>query len=180
MQTIPMRDSPILATVEAFLMSLTLSGDDVINPGERSERAVAARIEETTGYALARAGHIHRWRIEAALRHLGLHVGQEMVLLHLWGAEGPTQAELAERLGVEPPTLTKMLGRMEQAGLIVRRRDESDARCARVYLTSAGRALEEPVHLAWCQVESRAFAAMTPEERADLRRILAAVRDNLC
>ena len=136
-------------------------------------------ISETTGYLLARACKAHRGNVGAALAAVGLHVGQEMVLLHLWRRHGLTPSELAERLGVEPPTVTNMLSRMERADLLERRRDPEDARCTRVYLTEKGRELREPVERCWQEAENRAFAGITTEEEALLRGLLVRVHDNL-
>jgi DNA-binding MarR family transcriptional regulator len=53
--------------------------------------------------------------------------------------EGSSQRELAEHMHIEPPTLVRHLDKLAHEGLVERRRDESDRRVARVYLTSAGR-----------------------------------------
>jgi DNA-binding MarR family transcriptional regulator len=139
----------------------------------------ARAIGKTTGYLLARVCKAHRGNVGAALAEVGLHVGQEMVLLHLWRRDGLTPSELAEALGVEPPTVTNMLSRMERTGLLKRCRDPQDARCTRVYLTERGRELREPVERCWEVVEERAFAGVTAEEKALLRRLLVRIHDNL-
>lgn len=136
-------------------------------------------IGETTGYLLARACKAHRGRVGAGLSEVGLHVGQEMVLSHLWTEDGLTPSELAERLGVEPPTVTNMLSRMEKGGLLERCRDPKDARCTRVYLTERGRELREPVERRWEAVQERAFAGFTAEEEDLLRELLIRIHDNL-
>jgi len=102
-----------------------------------------------------------------------------MVLLHLWGQDGLTPSELADRLGVEPPTVTNMLSRMEKAGYLERCRDMRDARCTRVYLTEQGRELHEPVERRWEAVQERAFAGITAEEEAQLRGLLGRIQANL-
>jgi MarR family transcriptional regulator, organic hydroperoxide resistance regulator len=137
------------------------------------------RIQETVGYLLARVGRAHRAGVSTRLAEVGLHVGQEMVLVYLWDQDGRSQTELAERLEVEPPTLTRMLSRMERCGFVERRRDPEDGRIFRVYLTPEGRALREPVEAGWMEVEDRAFANLTLEERLLLRRLLLQVRANL-
>jgi DNA-binding MarR family transcriptional regulator len=81
-------------------------------------------IGETTGYLLARVCKVYRSSVGDALAEVGLHVGQEMVLLHLWQRDGLTPSELARTLGVEPPTVTNMLSRMEKGGLLKRCRDQ--------------------------------------------------------
>lgn len=108
-----------------------------------------------------------------------MHVGQEMVLSHLWRRDGLAPSELAGLLGVEPPTVTNMLSRMERAGLLERCRDQRDARCTRVYLTEKGQDLRGPVERHWKTVQERAFAGITAEEEALLSGLLARVRDNL-
>ena len=146
-----------------------------------------APIKETVGYALAQLCKAHRQSIDSALKRISagcgdgheLHVGQEMTLLELWQEEGITQSQLAERMCVEPPTATRMLQRMESAGLIVRRPDVDDARISRVYLSPVGRSLEAQIEHSWAEVEERATAGLTTEERMLLRRLLIQVRSNL-
>ncbi|GAB4435822.1 MAG: MarR family transcriptional regulator [Chloroflexi bacterium OHK40] len=138
------------------------------------------RIQDTVGFTLAQLCKAHRYAVDEALREHGLRAGQEMILLQLWAGEGLTQTELAERLAVEPPTVTRMLQRMEAEQLLERRPDPDDARVSRVYLTQRGRSLEAAVTAAWQAVDERLTAGMTLEERLLLRRILAQGRANLC
>ena len=102
-----------------------------------------------------------------------------MVLSHLWGQDGLTPSELADRLGVEPPTITNMLSRMEKAGFLERCRDPRDARCTRVHLTGKGRELREPVESRWEAVQRNALAGITAEEETLLRGLLGRIQDNL-
>lgn len=136
-------------------------------------------IEETAGFALAKACRAHRVNVGAALAGVGLHVGQEMVLLELWKEDGLKGGELAARLRVEPPTVTRMIQRLEGCGLVERRKDPDDARSFRVCLTENGRALEGPVRERWGQVEERAFRGMSEAEKSLLRELLSRVRENL-
>jgi DNA-binding MarR family transcriptional regulator len=102
-----------------------------------------------------------------------------MVLSHLWEQDGLTPSELADRLGVEPPTITNMLSRMEKGGFLERCRDQRDARCTRVHLTEKGRELREPVESRWEAMQRDAFARMTAEEEALLSGLLDRIHDNL-
>lgn len=139
----------------------------------------AGRIGGTAGFALAKACRAHRARVGAALAEVGLHVGQEMVLLELWEEDGLKGGELASRLGVEPPTVSRMLGRLEGCGLLERRRDPKDARSFRVYLTDRGRDLRGPVEDLWRRVEEEAFEGMSEYEKLLLKGLLSRVRENL-
>lgn len=138
-----------------------------------------SEIKESVGYALAQLCKAHRYSVDTALRAHNLRVGQEMILLELWGNEGLTQSQLVERLCVEPPTVTKMLQRMEGEGLIERRPDPEDARVSRVFLGLQGRAIEAEVAAAWGSVERRLTAGLSGEERLLLRRLLLHARQNL-
>ena len=133
-------------------------------------------VKETTGFALAKVCKAHRGSVGGMLAEVGLHVGQEMVLIELWQADGLRGGELACRLGVEPPTVTKMLRRLEGFGLVERRTDPADARSFRVYLTEKGRAMEGPVLRCWERAEQRTFAGLGSSERRELGRLLTKVR----
>jgi DNA-binding MarR family transcriptional regulator len=139
----------------------------------------ARSIKETTSYTLAKVCRAHRGSVGDLLAEIGLHVGQEMVLIELWEQDGLRGGELAERLGVEPPTVTKMLRRLENCGLVTRRQDPEDARSFRVYLTSEGRSLEGPVHRCWESAEEEILAGMSAGERRTFHRLLTKVRANL-
>lgn len=137
------------------------------------------QIQDYLGFQLLQAQRAHRARAEAALSKLGLHTGQEMLLLRLWREEGMPQSQLAAAMGVEPPTATKMLQRMEHAGLIERRPDPDDARISRVYLTERGRALEQPVLEIWRALETQTTSGLSDAEQALLRRLLMQIKTNL-
>ncbi len=136
-------------------------------------------MRETIGYMMVLVSKAHRNLVSAALADLGLYLGQEILLMYLWEEDGLTQSELVERMEVEPPTLTKMLNRMEKCGLLQRRRCSEDARSCRVYLTDAGYALKEPVYKIWHKLEKRILADLTIEEQLLFRRLLMQVRKNL-
>ncbi len=136
-------------------------------------------VKETTGFALAKVCRAHRGNVGGMLAEVGLHVGQEMVLIELWQADGLRGGELACRLGVEPPTVTKMLRRLENFGLVERRPDPDDARSFQVHLTSEGRELEDPVSRCFVRAEEKTLAGLDPSERRDLARLLAKMRAGL-
>ncbi|KAF3886998.1 MULTISPECIES: MarR family winged helix-turn-helix transcriptional regulator [Nostocales] len=135
--------------------------------------------QETLCYLIVQVCKAHRNEACKVLSDMGLHIGQEILLIHLWENDGLIQSDLAFKMQVEAPTLTKMLNRMEIVGLLQRRRDEEDARICRIYLTDAGRALQKPVQTAWNLLEERILANLTLEEQLLLRRLLLQVHNNL-
>ena len=147
--------------------------------GGRSGVAGTHPVKGRTGFTLAKVCKAHRGNVGELLAAHGLHVGQEMVLVELWESDGLRGGELAVRLGVEPPTITKMLRRLEGCGLVERRPDPSDARSFRVYLTDEGRALEGPVAGCWELAEERLLAGLGEEDRRTFHELLVRVRSNL-
>ncbi|MFI7616241.1 MarR family winged helix-turn-helix transcriptional regulator [Nonomuraea terrae] len=132
-------------------------------------------LDETLTYALIKVVKTHRNRFAAALVPLGLHAGQEMLLNQLWKEDGLTQGELIARLGVEPPTVTKTIQRLERAGLLHRTPDPVRPRVSRVRLTDAGKALRAPVEDIWNRLEEELLHGFTAEERALLARLVHAM-----
>lgn len=110
--------------------------------------------------------------ISARFGALGIHPGQDRLLSELWAEDGLSQSELIDRLGVEPPTVTGTLQRLERDGFVRRAPDESNRRISRVFLTEAGRALEEPVRAALRKTEEELLAGLTRAEREALGGLL--------
>lgn len=138
-----------------------------------------ADIKQRLSYLVARICHAHRNLVHSELSKLNLHVGQEMFLLRLWDQDGITLSEMAEGLCVQQATITRMLGRIESAGLVTRRKDPDDQRVSRIYLTETGRALLQPIAQMWTEVETQMLANFTLEERVLLRRLLLQLYSNL-
>lgn len=138
-----------------------------------------AKYDENIGVLFAHICKAQRNLAEAEFNKLGLHVGQELVLLSLMDEQSAVQSDLVTHLCVEPPTLTKMLQRMEKAGLVVRRQDDEDGRVSRVNATARGRALRQPILQVWENLEQRMLANMTVTEQMLLRRLLIQALTNL-
>jgi DNA-binding MarR family transcriptional regulator len=148
-------------------------------PETRAMANGAHPVWQNASFVLAKVCRAHRAYVGELLSAHGLHVGQDMVLVELWQDDGLRGSELADRLGVEPPTVTKMLRRLEACGLVERRTDPEDARSLRVYLTPQGRALEEPVVQCWERAEGTALSGMDAGDRQTFRTLLNRVRRNL-
>lgn len=73
------------------------------------------------------------------LDELGLTYPQYLVVAVLTEKDGQTIGEIADRLGLEPSTITPLVKRLEQAGLLARRRNPDDEREVKVSLSKQGR-----------------------------------------
>ncbi|WP_329093525.1 MULTISPECIES: MarR family winged helix-turn-helix transcriptional regulator [unclassified Streptosporangium] len=131
------------------------------------------------GYALAEVTRAHRAEMQRRMAELGLHLGQELLVVDLHHNPGTTQADLVQRMGIEQPTIAKAITRMERAGFVERAPDPGDRRVTRLRLTERGEAVVDAVVTAWAQVESEASAGLSTADAAHLIRLLHAVRDNL-
>ncbi len=78
------------------------------------------------------------------LTKLGLTYPQYLVMLVLWEVAPQSVGTLGHALYLDSGTLTPLLKRMEQAGLVSRRRDPVDERRVLIDLTDKGRALRTP------------------------------------
>jgi DNA-binding MarR family transcriptional regulator len=116
---------------------------------------------------------------QAAFQRHGVHAGQEFILRSLWAEDGLTPGQIARRLGLATPTVTKMTNRMEAARLVRRGPDSTDRRLVRIYLTERGRALKDVINEEMRHVTERALRSVTPEERRQLVRLLHEVHRNL-
>lgn len=136
-------------------------------------------ITATSSYRVAQLARSHRRLAETLLSEIGLHVGQEMLLNALWEGESLSQSELAERLGIQPATLTVSLRPLEKAGYVKRLRDMEDQRVIRVSVTPKGMALRDDVEKAWRKLDEQTVKGLTPEERSTFDALLSRVTDNL-
>src|SRR6266851_3406963 len=117
----------------------------------------SATISFLLGY-ICKANHNEA---DTSLAAAGLHAGQDQFLSSLWEVDGLTQVELAKNMCVQPPTVNKMLSRLEAAGLVERRIDSDDNRFSRVYLTAEGRQVKHDVEQAFAQLEERVVANLS-------------------
>jgi MarR family transcriptional regulator, organic hydroperoxide resistance regulator len=136
-------------------------------------------LSEPMGHLLSQVCRLTHARMYTMVDRVGLHRGQSLVLKALWGQEGLTHRELAERLYVRSSTMTHMIRRMETAGFVERRADALDRRVSRVYLTDRGRELQSQVQEIWWAFEGRVFAGLGSDEIGLMRQCFLQIRDNL-
>lgn len=127
-------------------------------------------IEDTLSYRLLKAMKATRPSIWPVLAEHGLHPGQDLLLSELWREDGISQGELVARLGVEAPTVSKALQRLERTGHV--RREAGRGRRRLVFLTEEGRRLREPVERAWRQADEVVAAGLSADDRARLAELL--------
>jgi MarR family transcriptional regulator for hemolysin len=136
-------------------------------------------MEPRVGRLLALAAKAVRARFEAELTADGASLATYVVLHDAVAATGLSQRELAERIGLEGPTLTRHLDRMEAEGLIVRRRDPHDRRVWRIEPTPSGRRLYDRLRRTADRLERALTAGLDDAEIDALRHLLTRLRENM-
>ena len=128
--------------------------------------------EKNIGRLLILASRLHRARIGEKLQTLSLFPGQEQAL-ELLAAEGAMpMGELAARLSVKAPTISKTIARLSAQGLIARTADGGDGRLLRVALTQEGHARAAALVSLVEEVERDMLAAFDAKDKRRLRKLL--------
>lgn len=109
----------------------------------------------------------------------GITRAQWVVLARLDRFEGLKQSELAEMLDLQPITLTRLLDRLCENGLIERRNDPNDRRAKRLFLTDAARPLLEQLGDLGEELMATALAGVDRESVERIVTQLAIVKENL-
>jgi MarR family transcriptional regulator for hemolysin len=134
-------------------------------------------MEEALGRQLAITGRMVRERFDGCLNEHGASLTTWAVLRSAHDEDGLSQRELASRMSIESPTLVRHLDRLEEEGLVVRRRDEQDRRVVRVGLTPAGHRRYAELRYVAASVDSQLRALLDHDEIEILERALRRIRD---
>lgn len=138
----------------------------------------AADIEPIHHQLLIAFSHSNRAML-ARIRATGLKPGQPKVLEHVVAHEGCTQQDIAQACVMDKSTVTSVVARMEDEGLIERRTNADDRRAQAVHLTDRGRAAAERVLSYMDEVDAIAWRGITDDERKQLSSLLKRVVNNL-
>jgi MarR family transcriptional regulator for hemolysin len=112
-------------------------------------------------------------------RQFGISRAQWGVLVRLDRSEGLKQSELAEILDLQPISLTRLLDRLAENGLIERRPDPNDRRANRLYLKPAARPLLAQLAGLGQDMMEDVLAGLDGKANARLLRDLKTIKDNL-
>lgn len=125
------------------------------------------------------ASRLHRARIGEKLQSLGLFPGQEQVLEVLASQGGMPMGELADKLSVRPPTVSKTIARLSAQGLVRRSAAGGDGRLVRVEITEEGRQRVATLGDLLAEVEDEMLDDLDGKDRRRLRKLLRKVARTL-
>ena len=133
--------------------------------------------------ALMGVWHVGQLLKIQARRFFREYLSSEMqfnIMLLLKHADHPmNQQELSEKLLVDKSNLTGVAGRMEAAGLLIRRGDPLDSRAYQLELTSRGRKILEHVEMPYRAEVKKVMADFSPAELSMLIRFMERMRKTL-
>lgn len=135
---------------------------------------------ELLGLAIGDCARIWRNKVNERLRPLGLSQATWLALWHLSRfPDGLVQSELAELLGIEGPTLVRLLDRLESEGLVERRNVPHDRRFKQVHLTGQAKPVLAQVKSIIAQLRADVMASIPDEDLEQGLQLLSVIRDRL-
>ena len=113
------------------------------------------------------------------LKETGLTIGQPKVLDYLKEHDGSNQKEIARACFLEAGSLTSILNRMEEKGLIERRMLNGNRRSFHVFLTENGKKNQELVEEMFAETEKDALDGISSEEFETFMEVYRKIYGNL-
>ena len=139
----------------------------------------SARLDESLGHLVRKTHHAIVARLDERLGRYGISPSTWAFLRRLWDEDGLTQKELADALGLTPPTAVSAVDQLEQRGLVERRLNSSDRRKRHIHLTASARQLVAELRPLAGEVNDIALAGLSNVEAKELMRLLRKVSESL-
>lgn len=151
--------------------------DDGRNPGDAP--VLQQDLDESVGCWIALTAHTMRRALDAELAREAITFRQWEVLASVALRGAQSQAELAEHLGIEAPTLAGILARMERDGWLQRYGCPHDRRRKLIRITPRARTVWNRMLECCKRVRTRATEGIRPEELAQFKGVCDRIRANL-
>ena len=137
------------------------------------------RFDDSVGFLLGRLKGRMAAQLDAELRALDIRAPQWVVLMRIANGYARTSAELCRAFNYDTGSMTRMLDRLEEKGLIQRERSQEDRRIVTLALTAAGLALYPQLLRAGQHVAERLVSGISPEALAQFKALAQKMYDNL-
>lgn len=141
-------------------------------PLDSSVPLPAAAESGPISHAIFRVARLHRMIAGHLLREVGLHPGQEIVMMHLWQTGPQRQVDLVRVLDSDAATMTRTIRRLENAGFVRRVATPADKRASLIEPTPASIPLRQRVESIWAELEDAAVGNLDVEERRLIEKSL--------
>ena len=129
-------------------------------------------METTIGRLLYLTHRTVHDELDRRLSQHGASLWNWVLLKEAAHAEGASQRELAQHMGIEPPTLVRQLDKLAEDGLVERRPDPDDRRVVRVVVTPAGLERLQELHVVVHELDAELRGILTKRDVEVLSRAL--------
>jgi DNA-binding MarR family transcriptional regulator len=136
-------------------------------------------MSDSLGFLISDVSRLMRRRFDERAREVGATRAQWRTLTTLSRNEGLNQGALADLLEVEPITLCRMIDRLEESGLVERRRDPSDRRAWQLFLTAKSKPILDDLRGMADDLFDHMLSGLGDAERDALSKSLDRMRANL-
>jgi len=136
-------------------------------------------MTDSLGFLISDISRLMRKRFDERARLIGVTRAQWRTLSMLKRHEGSNQGMLAELLEIEPITVGRMIDRLEEAGLVERRRDPADRRVWRIHLTDKAQPVLAQLRSLADAMFDEMMTGITSNERERMHAALAVLHENL-
>ena len=139
-------------------------------------------MDTKTGFLISQIKQVQARVFQRLLQNSGVEEfngPQGRILYILWQKEDVPIVELSQKTGLAKNTLTSMLGRMEEAGLIARKSGKTDRRQSLITLTEKARELEGKYREVSDLMNGIFYEGFTEEETKQMDGLLERILENL-
>jgi DNA-binding MarR family transcriptional regulator len=136
-------------------------------------------MTDSIGFLINDTARLFRRTLDGSIRELGMTSLQWRTVARLKRDPGMRQSELADLLEVEPITLSRMIDRLAEAGMVCRKPDPGDRRAWNLYLTEKAQPLLAQLQAEADKVQELALSGLDEADRAILGDLVERMRANL-
>ncbi|MDE1844602.1 MAG: winged helix-turn-helix transcriptional regulator [Thaumarchaeota archaeon] len=136
--------------------------------------------ENSMGFVVYSASKMMQKAFDLELRNkTGINLVQSKVVFALNIQSGPTQRELADKIGVESPTLVPIIDKMEQDGYVKRKPDAKDRRIKRIYATAKADSMWDSMMECATQIRKVSTKDLSEHEFKSALAVVKKITENL-
>jgi MarR family transcriptional regulator for hemolysin len=129
--------------------------------------------------ALASVNRKLRALFDARVKERGLTLSRARALFALSKRDGLNQRELADELGIETPTIVRLLDGMEKQGFIERRVEATDRRAKQIHMTARGRDIAGEIDKLACEIREQVLGGVDNKDKAIALQVVSLMAGNL-
>ena len=136
-------------------------------------------VPDTFGFLIHDVARLLRRNFNRHVQSFGMTQEQCRVILHLSRHEGIQQVDLADLLEIKPITLARLLDKLQESGLIERRRNPDDRRAFRLYLTGSAHPVVQRIMTIGAATRADANRDISTADLEKLFSVLSHLKANL-